>query len=91
MLTWVFAYDCYNYSHYLTLFFVNMHNLDRYADIYEEFLNGNFAVQQLLANTFGKLEPSKVIKTRINKVTKSPGSTTGTSNKGLSCLNANSV
>ena len=92
MLPWVFAYNRYNYSGYLTLYFVNMFNLDTsYLDIYEEFLNGNFAVQQLLTNTFGKLEPNKVIKTTTNKGTKVPSGITGTSNKGLPYLNPNSI
>ena len=56
MLPWVFAYDRYNYFHYLTLYFLNMLNLDTsHPDIYEEFLNGNFAVQQSLTNAFVKL------------------------------------
>ena len=78
MLPWAFAYDRYNYAHYLTLYFVNMLNLESsHPEIYGEFLNGNFAVQQSITNTFGKLEPDKVIETTINKDTKSPGGTTG--------------
>ena len=69
-----------------------MLNLDRpHPSIYEEFLNGNFTVQQSLTNTFGKLETDVVIKTTMNKDTKSPGDTTGISNKGLSYLNASSI
>ena len=56
-----------------------------------EFLNGNFAVLQSMTNTFGKLEPNKVIETTISKDTKSPAGITGTSNKGLSYLNASSI
>ena len=56
-----------------------------------EFLNGNFAVQQSMTNTFGKLEPNKVIEATISKDTKSPAGITGTSNKGLSYLNASSI
>ena len=78
MLPWVFAYDRYNYARYLTLYFVNMLNLESsHPEIYGEFLNGNFAVQQSITNTFGKLEPDKIIETTINKDTKSPGGTTG--------------
>lgn len=56
MLPWVFAYDCDSYSHYLTLQFVDMLNLDKsYPDRYKEYLNGNFAVQQSLTNNFGEL------------------------------------
>ena len=92
MLPWVFAYDRYNYSCYLTLHLVNMFNLGTpNPNIYKEFLNGNFAVQQSLMNSFGKLESHKVIEAAINKDTKSPGCTTGTSNKCLSYLNANSI
>ena len=77
MLPWVFAYDRYNYARYLTLYFVNMLNLESsHPEIYGEFLNDNFAVQQSITNTFGKLEPDKVIETTINKDTKSPGGTT---------------
>ena len=92
MLPWVFAYNRYNYSCYLTLYFANMFNHHTsYPDIYEEFLNGNLAVQQLLTNTFGKLEPDKVFKTTINKDTKVPSGVTGTYNKGLPYLNPNSI
>ena len=64
-----------------------MLNLDRsHPSIYEEFLNGNFTIQQSLTNTFGKIETDVVIKTTMNKDTKSPGDTTGISNKGLSYL-----
>ena len=61
-----------------TLYFVNMLNLESsHPEMYGEFLNGNFAVQQSITNTLGKLEPDKVIETTINKDTKSPGGTTG--------------
>ena len=92
MLLLLFACDHYNQSHYLTLYFVNMLNLNTsYIDIYKEFLSGNFAVQQSLMNSFRKLEPKKVIKSRINKDTKSLGGTADTSKQGLSYLNANSI
>ena len=69
-----------------------MINLDTsHPNIHEDFLNGNFAVQQSLTNIFRKLEPDKVIETIINKDTNSPGDTTGKSNKGLSNINANSI
>ena len=48
-----------------------------HPNIYKEFLNGSFTVHHSLANTFGKLEPGEVVKATINKVTKSPGDTTG--------------
>ena len=68
MFPWVFAYDRYNYAH-------NLKSLR--PEIYREFLNGNFAVQQSITNTFEKLEPDKVMETTINKDTKSPGGTAG--------------
>ena len=78
MLPWVLAYDRYNYARYLTLYFVNMLNLESsHPEIYGELLNGNFAVQQSITNTFGKREPGKGIETTISKDTKSPGGTTG--------------
>ena len=78
MLPWVLAYDRYNYARYLTLYFVNMLNLESsHAEISGEFLDSNFAVQQSITNTFGKPELEKVIETTINKDTKVPGGTTG--------------
>ena len=71
-------------------YFLNRLNLyTSHPNIYEEFLNSNFTVQQSLANTFRKLEPDEAIKTTKNKDTKRPGDTTGISNKGLSYLNTN--
>ena len=78
MLPWALAYDRYNYARYLTLYFVNMLNLESlHAEISGEFLNSNFAVQQSITNTFGKPKPEKVIETTINKDTNVPGGTTG--------------
>ena len=55
---------------------VNSEENHRY--IYDDFMNGNFSFQMLDNNTFGRLEADKVIKTTINKDTKTPGGTTGT-------------
>lgn len=52
---------------------------DNFLFIYEEFTKANFSIQLSSNNTFGRMESDKVIKTTINKDTKTPGGTTGNS------------
>ena len=56
---------------------MEMTNLEMiYPDIYQEFMNENFSIQLSNNNHFGKIEADKVIKTTINRDTKTPGGTT---------------
>ena len=45
---------------------------------YDELMMDNFSVQLSDKNTFGRLEADKIIETAINKDTKTPDGTTGT-------------
>ena len=60
-------------AHYQDL----VHLKKDFPDIYKKFENGNFSVQLSPDNPFGRMESDKVIETTINKVTKTPGGTTG--------------
>lgn len=87
MLPWVL--QIFSLFNFLFPKYANL--VTSHPDIYEEFQNSNFAVQQSLTNTFRKLVPDKIIERTINKDIKNPGGTTSTSNKGLPYLNANSI
>ena len=78
ILPWLFAYDRQNYARYLTLYFMDLLNLEEnYPSIHCEFIKGSFAVQMSSDNPFGKMEADKVIETTMNCDTKTPGGTTG--------------
>ena len=77
-LPWAIACDRQNYARYLTLHLMEMVNLEEnHRCIYDDFMKGNISIQMSDNNTFGRLEPDKVIETTINKDTKTPGGTTG--------------
>ena len=77
-LPWFFAYDRQNYSRYLTAYYCDLAFLNiSHPEIYREFPNGNFSIQLSASSPFARMEMDKVIKTTINKDTKTPGGTTG--------------
>ena len=78
ILPYTFAYDNINYSRYLTVMLAEMISLQtENPGVYQQFMAGNFTAQLSEHSTFGRMEPDKVIEMTINKVTKTPGGTTG--------------
>lgn len=78
IIPYAFAYDNINYARYLTGMLGEMLELpSTFPEVYEEFVNGNFAVQLQNNYAFSRSEADKVIETTINKDTKTPGGTTG--------------
>ena len=79
---YAFAHDNCNYARYLRPWLSDMINLEiSHPDVYHEFKRGDFSVQLSETNRFGRCEPDKVIKTTINKDTKTLGGLTGFSTK----------
>lgn len=62
MLPWFFAYDRVNYSRYLSIYWWEMQKLEEtHPDIKEEFMAGNFSVQQQRKYGFTKTPCDQVI------------------------------
>ena len=79
MLKCFFAYDKTNYSRHFTYYWASQQNLQSsHPGIYEEFLNGHFAVKRT-PGKFNMLPSERVIEQTINKEQKGAGGIIGIS------------
>ena len=78
IIPYAFAYDNINYARYLTYMLGDMLQLPMdFPEIYEQFMEGNFAAQICDNHQFSRIETDKVIEVTLNKDTKTPGGCTG--------------
>eukprot|EP00057_Strongylocentrotus_purpuratus_P028770 XP_011683244.1 PREDICTED: uncharacterized protein LOC105447183 [Strongylocentrotus purpuratus] len=87
MLPWMFSYNRTNYSRYLPIYWMEMHELARtHPDILKEFQDGNFAVQRQDAYGFAGVPCDQTIEQTVNRDSKTRGGLKGfTVNKGAVC------
>ena len=77
-LPYTFAYKNINYARYLTAMLADMLQLpEDFPQVYEEFMNGNFAAQLTDGSKFSRVVTDKIIEMNLNKYTKTPGGCTG--------------
>ncbi|XP_066920335.1 uncharacterized protein [Clytia hemisphaerica] len=77
MIPWFFAYDRPNYSRFFTYYWSDMVQLPTsHPNIYEEFKNGNFAVQRTCGK-FNKVPSDQAIEQTINRDQKCHGGIKG--------------
>lgn len=82
IIPWVFAYDKYNYSKYLSVYYCQMTRLDdTHPEVHRHMLQGGFSVQLGSSNTFGRVPVDQTIEETANKDTQTPGGTKGFSLK----------
>ena len=73
MLPWMFAYDCTNYSRYLSVYWCDMMSLeDTHPSTHEAFKAGDFVVQRS-SSAFSQVAVDQTIEQTINRDTKSKG------------------
>lgn len=73
LLTWFHAYDHHNYARHFSYYWATQQVLaEKHPQLYEEFANGNFAVNRT-PGTFNRISPDQVIEQTINKDQKGPG------------------
>ena len=74
MLPWFFAYDRVNYARYLTVYWLEMLNLGKtHLAVQEEFLDGNFVVQQQTNLSFSQTAMDQTIEQTLNRDSKTKG------------------
>ena len=83
MLPWIFAYDRVNYSRYLPVYWMEMHDLGHtHPLIYQQFMEGEFVVQRS-EKPFAQMPCDQTIEQTANRDSKTKGGMTGfTTSKG---------
>ena len=60
MMKWFFAFDHFNYARWLSVHLYDLMNIHLFCpDVYNEFMNGNFAYQKS-GRKFSKISPDQV-------------------------------
>ena len=74
ILPWMFAYDCSNYSRYLTFYFCQMKMLpETHPEVHDQLIKGGFAVQRAEGSKFRKVAVDHCIEQTFNRDTKTRG------------------
>ena len=80
MLDYYDAYDMQNYLRYGAFYYCTMRRVkETHPQIYQQMMNGQFAVQLSDRNSFGKIPEDQTIEETINKHSKIPGGIVGKS------------
>ena len=81
MIPWMFAYDRLNYAKYMSVYWLQMQQLETsHPQAYQAFMNGEFSVQRS-SQSFSKTAVDQTIEQTINKDTKTKGGIVGFSLK----------
>ena len=74
MFPWCFAYDKFNYTRYLLVYYAQMANLPvEHPDVHRNFMEGHFSMQLAGESPFGRILVDQTMKVAVNKDTKTTG------------------